>query len=332
MNITGVIADVRVTQIYKNEGGKPIEAIYIFPTSTRAAVYGMKMTIGLRVIEARIEKKEEARRQYEQARDQGKGASLLEQQRPNVFQMNVANILPGDEIQVELLYTELLTPSEGVYELVYPTVVGPRYSNQTAEMTPRSEGWVANPYLHQGEQPPYAFDIQVNLSAGLPIQELACSSHQVKTTYEGPAVARVHLDDSETRGGNRDFILRYRLAGDRIGSGLLLYEGERENFFLLMMQPPKRVRTADLPGREYIFIVDVSGSMYGFPLEMSKKLLKDLMGNLRPSDLFNVILFSGGLLRSWPSSRCPRPPKTSSGPQTLSIVRRAEGEPNFCPR
>ncbi len=294
VNISGVIADVRVTQIYKNEGTQPIEALYVFPASTKAAVFGMKMTIGARVIEAKIEKKEEARRQYEQAREQGKSASLLEQKRPNVFQMNVANILPGDEIKVELLYTELLTPTNGVYEFIYPTVVGPRYSNQRAETAPRSEQWVQNPFLRQGEEPPYSFDIQVHLAAGLPIQELACPSHRVKAIYDGPAVARVHLEKSESSGGNRDYVLRYRLAGDRIRSGLLLYEGEWENFFLLMMQPPKRVKTADIPPREYIFIVDVSGSMYGFPLEISKNLLKDLIGNLRASDHFNVLLFSGG--------------------------------------
>ena len=294
VNISGVIADVLVTQVYKNEGRKPLEAIYIFPASTRAAVYGMKMTIGKRVIVAKIDKREAARRQYEQARDSGRSASLLEQQRPNVFQMNVANIMPGDEIKVELTYTELLVPADGIYEFVYPAVVGPRYSNQSVDNVPASEHWVQNPYLRQGNAPTYSFDINAAVSAGLPIQELTCTSHKVKTTYEGPSIASVALDRAETTGGNRDYILRYRLAGDKIQSGLLLYEGEKEKFFLLMMQPPKRIRTADIPGREYIFIVDVSGSMYGFPLDISKKLLKDLVGNLRASDRFNVLLFAGG--------------------------------------
>jgi Ca-activated chloride channel family protein len=294
VNISGVIADVLVTQVYKNEGRKPLEAIYIFPASTRAAVYGMKMTIGERVIVAKIDKREAARRQYEQARDSGRSASLLEQQRPNVFQMNVANIMPGDEIKVELTYTELLVPADGIYEFVYPTVVGPRYSNQSVDNVPASEHWVQNPYLRQDNAPTYSFDINATVSAGLFIQGLTCTSHKVKTTFEGPSIASVALDRAETTGGNRDYILRYRLAGDKIQSGLLLYEGEKEKFFLLMMQPPKRMRTADIPGLEYIFIVDVSGSMYGFPLDISKKLLKDLISNLRASDRFNVLLFAGG--------------------------------------
>ncbi|HTZ38919.1 MAG TPA: VIT domain-containing protein, partial [Syntrophales bacterium] len=286
VRISGVIADVLVTQLYRNEGKKPIEAIYVFPASTRAAVYGMKMTVGQRVIEAKIKKRDEARRDYEQARDQGKSASLLEQQRPNVFQMNVANIMPGDEIRVEMKYTELIVPSARVYEFVYPTVVGPRYASQKVETATASEHWVGNPYLRQGEPPTYSFDLTVEIAAGLPIRELACTSHKVRTNWSSPSIAKVALDPAETSGGKRDYVLRYRLDGDRIQSGLLLFEGKKENFFLLMTQPPRRIVKADIPGREYIFIVDVSGSMYGFPLEISKKLMADLLGNLRPTDRF----------------------------------------------
>jgi Ca-activated chloride channel family protein len=293
VEIAGVIADVTVTQVYKNEGKKPLEAIYVFPASTKAAVYGMKMTIGERTLIAQIQKRDEARAAYEQAKKEGKSASLLEQQRPNVFQMNVANILPGDEIKTELRYTELITPAEGVYEFVYPTVVGPRYSNQPSATAPPSEKWVQNPYLHSGEAPSYSFDIKARLSAGVSIQEMTCTSHKTDIQYDDPASASVQLSAGEKSGGNKDFILKYRLTGDKIQSGLLLYEGDKEKFFLLMVQPPKRVNPSAIPPREYIFIVDVSGSMHGFPLEISKGLLKDLIGKLRPTDIFNVLLFAG---------------------------------------
>jgi len=293
VSIAGVIADVRVTQVYKNDGKKPIEAIYTFPASTRAAVYAMKMTIGDRTIVAKIREREQARKDYEVAKQQGKSASLLEQQRPNVFQMNVANIMPGDFITVEMSYTELLVPTDGVYEFAYPTVVGPRYSNVTEKDVPKSEKWVASPYQHEGEQPSYTFGMAVDLSCGLPIQEITCPSHKTSVKYTGLNSAAVRLDDSEKAGGNRDFILRYRLAGGKIQSGLLLYEGKDENFFLLMLQPPKRVEQFQIPPREYIFIVDVSGSMHGFPLDISKTLLRNLFANLRPKDYFNVLLFSG---------------------------------------
>lgn len=294
VNIAGVIADVKVTQVYKNEGNRPLEAIYVFPASTRAAVYGMTMTIAERVIIAKIKKREDAWREYDEAKQQGKSASLLEQHRPNVFQMSVANILPGDLIKVEMQYTELLVPTDKTYEFVYPTVVGPRYSNQPASTAPALEKWVENPYLHQGQAPTYDFDMKVTISTGLPIQKVYCTSHKVNVAYDGPATGTVTIDPSDNTGGNKDFILKYQLAGKKVESGILLYEGEKENFFLLMIQPPERVKTASIPGREYVFIVDVSGSMHGFPLEISKNLLKDLIGNLRPTDTFNVLLFAGG--------------------------------------
>jgi len=322
VNISGVISDVQVTQVYKNEGKKAIEAIYIFPASTRAAVYGMKMTIGKRVIEAKIKKRDEARQDYEKAKEEGRSASLLEQQRPNVFQMNVANIMPGDEIKVELKYTELLVPEDRVYQFVYPTVVGPRYSNQPAETASASEKWVQNPYLKEGETSPYAFDIAVNIAAGMPIKELTSPSHKINADYSGPDIAKIALDKAEKSGGNRDYILRYRLDGDKIQSGLLLYKGEKENFFLLMMQPPKRVTKTEIPGREYIFIVDVSGSMHGFPLDISKNLLQNLIGNLRPTDKFNVLLFSGG---STLMSEESLPATSENIKKAINVIDRQQG-------
>lgn len=294
VNISGVIADVKVTQIYKNEGKKTLEAIYIFPASTRAAVYGMKMTMGKRTIDAKIKKREEARQDYEKAKEEGRSASLLEQQRPNVFQMNVANILPGDEVKVELKYTELLVPENKLYEFVYPAVVGPRYSNQSAETASSSEMWLQNPYLQEGNLSPYLFDIKVNITTGIPIKELTSPSHKIKSEFSSQTDAVITLDKSEKKGSNRDYILSYRLAGNAIQSGLLLYEGDKENYFLLMMQPPREITKKEIPGREYVFVVDVSGSMRGFPLDISKKLLQNLIGNLKTTDKFNVLLFSGG--------------------------------------
>jgi len=299
VNIAGVIADVTVTQRYTNEGSSPLEAIYVFPTSTRAAIYGLEMKIGNRTITAEIQERNKARKNYEAAKSEGKRASLLEQERPNVFQMNVANIQPGDVVDVVLKYTELLVPEEGVYEFVYPTVVGPRYSETTtAEASKSNSGFVSTPYLKEKKLPNYTFGMEVYLSAGMPIQHMNCSTHAVSIAHESLATASLRLDASETQGGNRDFIFEYGLSGGEIESGLLLYEHNDEQFFLAMMQPPKQVSTNQIPPREYVFVVDVSGSMGGFPLNVSKKLLRDLITGLRPSDRFNVMVFSGstGLL------------------------------------
>lgn len=291
--VSGVIADVRVVQTYRNEGSRPINASYVFPASTRAAVYSMRMKIRDQVIVAKIKEREAAKQEFDAAKKEGKSASLLEQNRPNVFSMSLANIMPQDQIEIELRYTELLVPTDGIYEVVYPTVVGPRYSSQPEGSAPKEDGFVKSPNLHQGKQPTSTLHISARISAGVPIQDLRCASHQITPIWQSSTVANLALDETNAFQGNRDFVLKYSLAGNQIASGLILYQGEGENFFLYMAQPPQRVANEDIPAREYIFVVDVSGSMDGFPLNTSKQLLRDLIGQLRPTDLFNVVLFAG---------------------------------------
>jgi Ca-activated chloride channel family protein len=292
--ITGVIADVTVRQLYENHGQRPLHARYIFPASTRAAVYGMTMTIGDVRIVATIKEREKAKKEFEAAKTVGKSASLLEESRPNVFTMNVANVLPGDTIAVELKYTELLVPTDGSYEFVYPTVVGPRYSEKRESRASPAEMFVKAAYTHEGEPPLSEFHLTGVVSTGLPIHDLASPSHQLVTRPRGAGRADIALAESERFSGNRDFILRYRLADQHISSGLLLFQGRDENFFLLMAEPPQSVAPDEIPPREYIFVVDVSGSMNGFPLDTGKKLMVDLVNVLRPTDSINVVVFADG--------------------------------------
>lgn len=289
VNIAGVIAEIELTQVYKNDGKKTIEAVYIFPLGTKSAIHAMRMKIGTRIIDAEIEETEKARQIYEDAKDQGKVASLLEQKRPNVFQMKVANIMPGDEVKVIVKYTEMLVPEKGIYEYVFPTVVGPRFTGEQKD----KEDWTATPYLHEKEKPPYKFDIKVNLKTGIPISKVMVPTHNVDINKEYDK-ATITLSKKEKYGGNRDFILQYSLKGNKIQTGLLLYPGEEENFFLLMLEPPDRVNIDMVPPREYLFVVDVSGSMHGFPLDVSKALMKKIIEGLRKQDYFNILFFAGG--------------------------------------
>lgn len=292
--IVGPIADVTVTQRYRNEGQRAIEAKYVFPGSTQAAVHAMQVRLGDRVLNATIREKQRARLEYETARKQGKTAALLDQHRPNVFQMNVANILPGDEVVVELRYTELLLPTEGRYRFVYPTVVGPRY--HVAAKDGGSSGLPATPHLPEGQASHTAFDLAVRFASPLPVSELHSSSHRIEVQAEGSAQAEVALaDDGEGPGNNRDFMLEYRLSGANTAGGLTLYRGApgQENYFLALVEPPQAIPTAQINPREYVFVVDISGSMHGFPLDTAKQLLRHLIGGLRASDSFNVLLFSG---------------------------------------
>ena len=289
VEISGVIAHVTVDQVFQNRGEAPIEAIYLFPGSTKAAVHAASMTIGKRVLKAKIEEKGKARKAYENAKSQGKIASLLEQHRPNVFQMNVANILPGDLIKVTLQYTELLVPENGEYSFVYPTVVGPRYSKDEGAKTP----WVKNPYITKEKKAPYSFQADVSIQSPFPIDEVSSPTHSVNPRFLNKSLVNVKLKKGWE--ANRDFIVKYRISGDKIQSGFLSYEEGGEKYFLAMVQTPEKIEMKDILPREYIFVVDVSGSMRGFPLNVTHTLMEKLLAELRPSDSFNVILFATGM-------------------------------------
>lgn len=317
VQIAGVIAQVTVNQVYKNTGNKPIEAVYVFPGSTRAAVHGMRMKIGKRIIEANIKERKAARAAYEKAKRQGRRASLLEKQRPSVFTMNVANIMPGDTIKVELEYSELLVPEDGLYEFVYPTVVGPRYGGGA---NPTTDKWIANPYLKSGQKPTYKFGLNLHIKSPIGIKQLTSPSHKLQVKYISRSEAQVGIKG--VKGGNRDFVLRYRLAGNKIESGVITYKKGKEKFFLVMMEPPKRVKKKQMPPREYIFVLDVSGSMYGFPLNTAKTVITKLLSGLRRNDYFNVVLFAGTshVMR-------PRSLRATAGnvQKALNIINRQRG-------
>lgn len=284
VQVDGIIADVTVRQTYVNESQQTLEAIYVFPGSTRAAVYGLDMRIGEREIQAKVKERETGRREYEKAKREGKTASLLEQHRPNVFQMNVANIMPDDRIEVVMHYTELLEQRNGQYEFIYPGVVGPRYSTE-------DEQWVEQT-VRQLAYPPVDFNIKVTINAGVPVQNVSCTSHQIRTEHNDERHTILTLANPLDKQSDCDFIVQYSLRGSQLQTGVMCYKhSDGEQFFLLMAQPPLKTSIEQVPPREFIFIMDVSGSMNGFPMEVSKTILRRLLMSLRPTDIFNVMLF-----------------------------------------
>lgn len=291
VDITSTIADVTIYQTYENKGTKTLEATYVFPMSAQAAVYNMEMRIGERLLVADIQEKGQAREAYEQAISEGKTASLLEQERPNVFQMSVGNILPGDVIIITLKYTEYVLPEEGIYSFVFPTVVGPRYNNPTNNAQAARSQFAATPYMKSEESTPAQFSLTASLSSSVPIADIQSKTHQLEFTNTSSKFIEFDLKPGSAISNNRDFILEYSLRGKQIENGIQLYDHGDEKFFMAMVQPPKTIAPEEIPPREYIFLVDVSGSMNGFPIEVTKVLMRNLITNLKPDDRFNVVLF-----------------------------------------
>jgi len=288
VEISGSIAHVQISQTYQNTGDMPIEAKYVFPLSTQAAVHKMTMSVGDRTIMAKIFEKQHAQKVYDKAIKEGKRAAKLDQHRPNVFSMNVGNIMQNDIVTIDIYYTEMLVPKSGKYEFVFPGVVGPRFTGESTTTT----AVFNQPYTKKGVADTFDFDLNVQLNAGMPIADVSSDSHDISIHYPNATIAEVCLSEKIANPSNRDFILSYSLRGNSIQTGMLLFEDKNEKFFAYMMEPPKATAIAKPTAKEYVFIVDVSGSMNGYPLDVSKKLLRNLLINLPETDRFNIMLFA----------------------------------------
>lgn len=297
-DISGFVTRVTVTQQFHNPYDTFIEAVYTFPLSDRAAVDAMTMAIGDRVIEGDIKKREEARQIYEHARAAGQTASLLDQERPNIFTQSVANIPPGQNIDITLSYVEYLKYDDGEYEFSFPMTIGPRYMpggltpGGTTEVPDANRVWADVP--PEGQRAGHDIALTVNLDAGIPVQNLASELHEVDIARTGAAMARVSLKTRKEI-PNRDFVLRYAVAGKKIEDAVLVHTDDRGGFFTLILQPPARVEPNEVAPKEIIFVIDSSGSMSGFPIEKAKESMRLCIQNLNPNDTFNLVSFAGGL-------------------------------------
>src|SRR2546421_3760191 len=305
--ISGFLARAVVTQEFENPFKEKIEAVYTFPLPQNAAVDDMTMLVGDRTVRGKILRREEAQAVYEAAKSNGQTASLLNQERPNIFTQSVANILPGEQIKISISYVETLKYENGSYEFVFPMVVGPRYipGNETGTQTnANGDGLAPNTDqvpdasritprpVPEGMRVGHDVSIDLTLDAGVPIDGLSSQTQEVDVERPDDHRAHVRLKDQATI-PNKDFIFRYDVAGKKIADALLTHSSAQGGYFTLILQPPERVTVEDVTPKELVFVLDTSGSMYGFPIEKAKETMKLALDNLYPYDTFNLITFSG---------------------------------------
>ena len=280
--ISGFLSRVRVTQEFENPFKEKIEAVYTFPLPQDAAVDDMTMTIGSRTVRGKILPREEAQAVYESAKTNGQVASLLDQERPNIFTQSVANILPGEQIKITISYVETLKYEKGAYEFVFPMVVGPRYIPGAPNARKQSNGFapdtdqvrdgsrITPKMIPPGMRSGHDISLDIQLDAGLVVDGLTSKTHPVDIERTDPRSARIHLKDTATI-PNKDFVLRYDVAGGSIQDALLTHRSDKGGFFTMILQPPDRVTVEDVTPKELVFVLDTSGSMEGFPIEKAKE-------------------------------------------------------------
>ncbi len=323
-DISGYLARTTVTQQYTNPFNEVIEAVYVFPLPSMAAVNDFMMEVGGRKIIGIVRPRGEAERIYREAIARGQTASLLTQERPNIFTQSVANIEPGGHVDIKITYFERLPYQHGEYEWVMPMVVGPRYipggatgpgllaGNPPHPSNPDGGGWSPNtsvvpdashitpPVLKPGQRSGHDIGLTVTLDAGLPITKLNVPAHHVEISRPSSDKRVIHLAAGDSI-PNRDFVLRWSVAGDETQFGVITNR-ESENgpgFLTLQMQPPAEPTDEQVTPREITFIMDVSGSMMGIPIEMSKQVVIRSLDKLRPDDRFNIVYFSGNNAQLW---------------------------------
>ncbi|MEM1107691.1 MAG: VIT domain-containing protein [Planctomycetota bacterium] len=308
--VDAYLATVDVTQQFRNPYDTKIEAVYVFPLPQNAAVSEFVMVIGERKIRGILREKEEAKRLYEQAKRQGHNASLLTQERPNIFTQKIANLEPGQRIDVKLSYFQTLAYADGVYSFVFPMVVGPRFNPPATADTGQGIGAVGHgqsgrsgqatevSYLRPDQRTAHDINLALTLAPGLPVEGFRCHHHDVTTTRNDDGSITYALDDRSNHKNNlipnRDFVLSYRVAGENIRTNIITHvdEATGERYFTMMLIPPAELDSLPRQPMEMVFVLDCSGSMSGEPLAQAKAAIVAALDRLGPDDTFQIIRFS----------------------------------------
>ncbi len=328
--ISGYIATVQVTQQFHNPYDEKIEASYVFPLPQNAAVNEFVMVIGERRIRGIIRERQDAERIYAEARRQGHVASLLTQERPNIFTQKVANIEPGKAIDVDIKYFNTLAYVDGWYEFVFPMVVGPRFnppcSTDGVGAVARGKTGVSGQstevqYLKPGERSGHDIALALDIDAGVTIEEIACPTHAISNTTDGPQKCHVQLNPLDSI-PNKDFVLRYKVAGPSVKSALVTHQDERGGFFTLMLYPPDDLKRLKRAAMEMVFVLDCSGSMRGEPIAKAKDAVRRALRKLEPDDTFQIIRFSQNASQFGPE---PIPATRVNVRQALAYVDKLDG-------
>jgi Ca-activated chloride channel homolog len=325
MTISGLVARVSLRQEFRNEGTEWTEGVYVFPLPDEAAVDRMRLHIGDRFIEGEIREKEQAKKEYEQARREGKKTSLVQQQRANLFTTRVANVAPGERVVVEVEYLENLRYEDDRFHLRFPMTLTPRYVSGTALADRTGSGWapdtdripdasaITPPQVTASNR--HRISLTATINAGMPLQIIASRYHPITVTENGGRY-EVSLTDAATK-MDHDFELVWQAVPAATPRAMAFRETiDGVPYHLLMVVPPDQDRAPPVPmPRETIFIVDTSGSMHGVSMQQAKRAVRLAIEALQPGDLFNVIEFD-----DWTSALYPR-----SMPATDSNVARALG-------
>lgn len=313
--ISGVVAHTRVRQVFRNEETTTRHARYLFPLPDDAAIDSLTLRYGPHVIEGVIREKQEARRDFEAAKSEGKKAALLDQNRPNLFTTRIANLDPGLDVKVDMTFQTSVAPRDGVFELRLPQVVTPRFVPLQGPVASAGGVPTWDGLLRQLADREDITDedgsasavghptmMAVRLQPGLPVETIESPSHDIVIRDDGENGYFVYLADGGVP-ADRDFVLRWSLerAGDP-KAAIVTESIDGNHYLLAVIAPPKPDVVARKP-RDVSFIIDTSGSMEGVSIHQARIALSTAVDALDPQDRFDVIRFDDHTERLFSESR-----------------------------
>jgi Ca-activated chloride channel family protein len=298
VSVTGLIARVEVVQAFTNRGNLWAEGVYRFPLPDGAAVDRLHVRVGDRVIEGEIQERQTARRVYQQARNEGRTASLVEQQRANQYESRLANIGPGEEILVTIGFLVNVSFSEGAFSMRLPMTFTPRWEPDTLVPTDLP---APRPVLAASQmQVDHGLEMEVLLHTGISYAAIESRYHDVDIQPE-PDGYRITLVDAYDL-PDRDFELTWFPDLTAVPqSSLMTWDGGDAIYAQLMLVPPLEDSIGPQP-REVVFIIDTSGSMEGASLDQARKALVRGLEQLDVNDSFNLIQFNSETESLFPES------------------------------
>jgi len=332
IEVAGIVARATVTQHFINPTAQWREGVYVFPLPGNAAVDQLHMKVGDRVIEGRIQEKAAARATYDKAKAEGVKASLIEQQRPNLFTARVAHLGPDEEVTVTIEYQQTLRYDNGSFHLRFPLAITPRYTPpatgaaiaEAADAVARDDPLLEPPVLAPGSPPTNPVSLHVGVDAGFPLSLISSASHRIDVKEQVAHRYDVTLAD-DIVAADRDFELAWTPeVGNVPGAALFTESRDGKTWALLMILPPSTPSQAPIAPREAIFIVDTSGSMSGVSIAQAREAVTFALSRLKPGDRFNVIEFNS-VTRPLFTAPMPVDPSTLARARTFVAGLRADG-------
>jgi len=337
VDVSGPTARATVTQAFRNTTADWVEGTYLYPLPEDAAVDGMKLVVGARVIVADIRERAAAKRAYEAAKAAGQSAALTEQERPNVFTDTVANIGPGETVLVQITYQQTVPVSGGTRTLRLPLVVAPRYNPAPSALgTVALDGAAHDPVPDRARISPPVRDpvttpplnpvaVTVRLQAGFAIGAVHSATHAIRVTEAGPEARTITLADGVVP-ADRDLELTWEPVPSRMpGLGLFRETVAGRTYLLATLTPPTvEAESAARPARDVTFVIDNSGSMSGASMRQAKAGLIAGLARLTPRDRFNVIRFDDTWDALHPES-VPATPEALAGAERFVTALEARG-------